>query len=94
MKNGSITDQVKMQERQIADERKNTDMQIGIYADKQANISENNLSNNNDNKQSSNTSDFGLSSVLGLLTPEVNNQQEEQIPMRIKKKKPKRGFRR
>jgi hypothetical protein len=99
MKNGSITDQVKMQERQIADERKmNECSQVGMNADKQTNISENkqenNLSNNNENKQGSNTTDLGLSSVLGLLTPDVNSKEEEQISMRIKKKKPKRGFRR
>jgi len=101
MKNGNIADQLKMQERQISNERKNTDMQTGIYADKQANIPENkfenkqeNLSNNNDNKQSSNTADLGLSSVFGLLTPDVSNKEEEQIPMKKKiKKKPKRGFR-
>jgi len=99
MKNGSITDQVNMQERQMSDERKNTDLQTGIYADKQANIhetkQENNHSNNNENKQNSNTIDLGLSSVLGLFTPDVSNKEEEQIPMKKKiKKKPKRGFRR
>jgi len=110
MKNGNITDQLKMQERQISDERKNTDMQTGIYADKQANISENKSANNQDNdnsniqfdnqgdkneeKQTFNTPNLGLSSALGLLTPEPNNNEEEQIPMKRKKKKPKRGFRR
>ena len=100
MKNGSIAEQIKMQEQQISDERKmNECSQIGINADKQANISEikqeNNHSNNNENKQSSNTGDLGLSSVLGLFTPDVSNKEEEQIPMRKKiKKKPKRGFRR
>ena len=103
MKNGSIADQIKMQERQISDERKmNECSQVGINADMQENISENlvenkqeNLSNNNDSKQSSNTSDLGLSSVLGLLTPDVNNKEEEQIPIKKKiKKKPKWGFRR
>jgi len=100
MKNGSITDQLNMQERHISDERKmNECSQVGINADKQANISEikqeNNHSNNNENKQSSNTTDLGLSYVLGLFTPDVSNKEEEQIPMKKKiKKKPKRGFRR
>jgi hypothetical protein len=99
MKKGSIADQLKMQEWQMSDERKNTDLQTGIYADKQANISENkqenNHSSNNENKQSSNTTDLGLSSILGLFTPDVSNKEEEQIPMKKKiKKKPKRGFRR
>lgn len=106
MKNGSITEQLKMQERQISDtsdERKmNEDSHVGIYAEKQENnqsskienFQENNLSNKNENKQSFNQGDSGLSSALGLLTPEVNNQEEEQ-PMKKKiKKKPKRGFRR
>ena len=100
MKNGSIAEQIKMQEQQISDERKlNECSQVDINADMQAGLSENkqenNLSNNNDSKQSSNTSDLGLSSVLGLFTPDVNNKEEEQIPMKKKiKKKPKRGFRR
>ena len=105
MKNGSIADQIKMQEQQISDERKNADMQTGIYVDKQANISENRFENNNSNtqfdnqeskneeKQTSNTPNLGLSSALGLFTPKPNNN-EEQIPMKRKKKKSKRGFRR
>ncbi|NDV82250.1 DUF5712 family protein [Bacteroides sp. 51] len=102
MKNGSISEQLNMQEHQISDERKNTDMQTGLYADKQDEPNENkvvykqddNLSNDIENKQSFNLSDLGLSSALGLLTPEPNNSDEEQqIPMKRKKKKPKRGFR-
>jgi len=100
MKNGSITDQVKMQERQIADERKmNECSQIGINANMQAglfeNKQENNLSSSNDSKQSSDTNDLELSSVLGLLRPNINSNstQEEQIPMKKKrKKKPRWGF--
>jgi len=94
MKNGSITDQIKMQEQQISDERKmNECSQVDINADMQANISEtkqeNNLSNNNDNKQSSNTTDLGLSSVLGILTPEPSSSNEEQF-IKLPKKKKKR----
>lgn len=103
MKNGSISKQLNMQERQISDERKNADMQTGLYADKQDELTENkvahkqdnNLSNDTENKQSFNLPDLGLSSALGLLTPDVSNKEEEQIPMKKKtKKKPKRGFRR
>lgn len=103
MKNGSITDQLKMQERKISntsDERKmNEGSDVGIYADKQennlSNLKEDNQIANHENKQSFNLPNMGLSSALGLLTPDVNNQQEEQIPMKKKiKKKPKRGFRR
>jgi len=99
MKNGSISDQLDMQEKQIAHERKNKNMQIDNDADKVenkfANFQENNHSNNIENKQSSNIPDLGLSSALGLLTPDVNNQEEEeQSPMKRKKKKPKKGVRR
>lgn len=102
MKNGNITDQLKMQERQVADERKNTDMQTGKNTDKQEELNENkvaykqndNLSNDIESKQSFNLPDLGLSSALGLLTPDTN-KEEEQIPMKKKiKKKPKRGFKR
>lgn len=84
-------------------------MQIGRNTDKQEEVNENkvaykqddNLSNiqsvNQENKQegkqSVNLPDLGLSSALGLLTPDVN-KEEEQIPVKKKiKKKPKRGFR-
>lgn len=102
MKNGSISDQLKIQERQIFDERKNADMQIDQTENKFAYKQDDNLSNiqsvnqenKNEDKQSFNLPDLGLSSALGLFTPEPNNSNEEQIPMKKKiKKKPKRGFR-
>ena len=99
MKNGSITDQLEMQERQIFDERKSTDIQTGIYAEKQyelSNTQKNNISNDTESKRTINFPNMGISSALGLLTPEPNNiSEEEQILMKKKiKKKPKRGFRR
>jgi len=112
MKNGSITDQLKMQEQQITDERRmNTDNHVGIYADKQEDMTENKFTNkqesnfeNNqsinqedkkENKHTSSLPDLGLSSALGLLTPDINGSNEEQQPVKKKiKKKPKRGFRR
>lgn len=92
MKNGSISDQLKMQEQQISGEGKriDSDRQVGIYADKQKNMTE----NRQDNKHASNLPDLGLSSALGLFTPDVNSQQEEQPVKKKIKKKPKRGFRR
>ncbi|WP_026367578.1 hypothetical protein [Bacteroides sp. 14(A)] len=39
-----------------------------------------------------NIPDLGLSSVFGLLTPDVNNEEEQTLVKR-KKKKPRRGFR-
>lgn len=108
MKNGSITDQLKMQEREIKektaqiqnivpDERENT--QPFNIENKFSNKQENNLSNiqhvSQDNKKENSQSDLGLSSVLGILTPEPGNGNEEQPIKRPKKKKqPKRGQRR
>ncbi len=113
MKNGTITDQLDMQEKQISSERRmNEDSHVAIYADRQedslenkfSNKQENNLSNlkednqvvNHENKQSFNLPDTGLSSVLGFFTPDVNrnDNEDEQIPMKRKKKKPRRGFKR
>ncbi|GHV48024.1 clindamycin resistance transfer factor BtgB [Bacteroidia bacterium] len=112
MKNGNMTEQLRMQERELKEpeisfagekKKEKEDLQIGRYADMQAdmienkfvNKQENNLSNNIENKQDSNSTDLGLSSVFGLLTPDMNNREEEQqVPMKRKKKKPKRGFRR
>lgn len=84
-------------------------MQTGLYADKQGEPTENkvaykqddNLSNiqsvdqgnKKEDKQSFNLPDLGLSSALGLLTPEPSNNEEQQIPLKRKKKKPRRGFR-
>jgi hypothetical protein len=100
MKNGSISEQLNMQERQIANEKENT--QIDINANKREELTDNMFaykqddkhSINIENKQSFNIPDLGLSSALGLLTPDVSNKDEEQIPVKRKKKKPKRGFRR
>lgn len=109
MKNGTVTDKLQMQERELkeserdfAGEKKKENMQAGIYADKQeeptgnkfANKQENNLSNNTKNRQDSSSTDLGLSSVFGVFTPDTNNREEEQLPVKKKKKKPKRGFRR
>lgn len=94
MKNGSISDQLNIQERQIADERKNTNTQAELTENKVAYKQDDNLSNNTENKQSFNLPDLGLSSALGLFTPNAN-KEEEQIPVKKKiKKKPKRGLRR
>ncbi|SBW02494.1 DUF5712 family protein [uncultured Dysgonomonas sp.] len=82
MKNGNISDQLKMQEQQISDERKNTNVQVGMYVDEL------------ESKLSANLSELGLSSVLGIISPEPSNTLDEQIPVKRKKKKPKRGFKR
>lgn len=98
MKNGSMTDKLRMQERELnipeqdfaGEKKKETeDLQIGRYVDNQADMIESKFAN----KQDSNSTDLGLSSVLGILTPDTNNREEEQLPVKKKKKKqPKRGF--
>ncbi len=97
IKNGSVPDKLWMQERKLktpeisfAGEKKKENMQTGIYTDKQEDLTESKFAN----KQDSNSPDLGLSSVFGVLTPDTNNRDEEQLPVKKKKKKPKRGFRR
>jgi hypothetical protein len=96
MKNRSITDKLKMQERQISSEKENK--QPVNIENKVENKIEYYQSENQENKkeniQNSNHSDLGLSSVLGLLTLDTSNKEEEQIPVKRKKKKPQQGFRR
>ena len=95
MKNGSIPEQLKMQDKQLSDERKktdtqvdlNTDVQIGISAEKQENKQE----QKHENTQSVIQSDLGLSSALGLFTPDIAKEEEQHAPMKKKKKKPKKG---
>jgi hypothetical protein len=102
MKNGNISEQLEIQEKQMSDERKNTDTQVGMNADVQTRISAGKQENIQENKQESkqeqshfsSQTDLGLSSVLGLFTPDVAKEEEQQLPMKKKKKKPKRGFRR
>ena len=80
MKNGSISDQHNMQEQAIRQTK-----------DNQQNIS----FGEREKKQTVSVPDLGLGSVLGILTPEPGNGNEEQ-PLKLpkKKKKPKRGIRR
>ena len=80
MKNGNISDQLKMQEKTISQPPAN-----------QQNIA----SNERKKEQAVNQgSDLGVSSALGILTPEQGNNEELPIKRPKKKKKPKRGFRR
>ena len=88
MKNGSIADQLKMQERQLSHEKENK------FANSQTFNNANIQTVNQENKQNVNLPDLGLSSALGLFTPDVSNQEEEQISMKKKKQKPKKGIRR
>lgn len=80
MKNGTITEQLKIQEQTINQSQYN-----------QQNI----VSGERKKEQAVSSPDVGLSSVFGILTPEPSNGNEEQPIKRPKKKKmPKRGFRR
>jgi len=77
MKNGSISDQLKIQEQAITQNQNN-----------QQNI----VSGEREKTQAVGLPDLGLSSVFGILTPKPSNSYEEQ-PIKSKKKKPKRGLR-
>jgi membrane-associated HD superfamily phosphohydrolase len=92
MKNSSITDQLKMQERElnsskqvITTEKKDT---IDTTIRQQISTSANQSSNKSVN-QSSDLLGSGLGSVFGISTPEANNANEEQ-PVKLPKKKKKR----
>lgn len=100
MKNGSIADQLKTQEKQITDEKENKqeNIQTFDFGNKFANSQITNSANyqtvNQENKQNINLPDLGLSSVLGLFTPDISNQGEEKAPVKKKKKIPPKGIRR
>jgi hypothetical protein len=79
MKNGSISEQLKMQEQEIR--QKTTQIQSTIPDEKEK-------------KQAVSPTYLGLNSVLGILTPEPSNNEEQPIKRPKKKKKPKRGFKR
>jgi hypothetical protein len=92
MKNSSITDQLKMQERELnspaihsANEKKNT---IDTTIQQQISTSANQSSDKSVN-QSSNLLGSELGSVFGIFTPEPTNLNEEQ-PIKPPKKKKKR----
>ena len=91
MKNGSISEQLKMQERQINETEVQPANQLNVGTAIQPDIP---TLQQSENKQSNiNMPDLGLSSVLGLFTPDVANKEDEKAPRKRKKKKPKRGFR-
>ena len=90
IKNGSIPEQLKMQERQINETEVQPANQVNVGTAIQMDIP---MLQQLDNKQPIKVPDLGISSVLGLLAPDVN-KEEEQTPVKRKKKKPKRGLRR
>lgn len=78
MKNGSISDQLNMQEQAI---KHTHDSQQNISSGERRKTAEKSLP------------DIGLGSVLGILTPEPGNEEQPLKPPK-KKKKPKKGIRR
>jgi hypothetical protein len=81
IKNGSIADQIKMQEQAISQSQESPQNTIPDEREKKQAVSQG--------------SNLGLSSVLDVLTPTPSNSDEEQPIKRPKKKKiPKRGIKR
>ncbi len=80
MKNGSISDQIKMQEKTICQSQYNPQTIFPNEKEKKQAVSQGN--------------NLGLSSALGILTPEQYNNEEQPIKRPKIRKKPKRGFRR
>ena len=91
MKNGSITNQLNMQEQQIDSTVVQPTNQLNVGTAIQPDIAT--LQQSDDKQLNINIPDLGLSSVFGLLTPDANKEEEQQTPMKRKKKKLKRGFR-
>ena len=92
MKNGSITDQLKMQQREYANTHVHENVQTQQHKNVGTAIQPNVPTNIQPNNQTI-QSDLGISSVLGLFTPDIKPQGEKQVPIKKKKqKKPKRGL--
>lgn len=93
MKHGSITDQLKMQEREIASERKNKNVQISKDKFINADLD---IGSSADLNQSNDIPDLGLSSALGIFSPEVHGEDAEELKKQeeIRKKKRNNGMRR
>jgi ribosomal protein S15P/S13E len=106
MKNGSVSDQLKMQEKQISGERKNTQdngvvsntesLVANNHESKQSGITEssNSISQPSDNSVNQST-DSGLSSVFSIFSsPSTNIHNNEPQPIKPKKKRRRnRGLR-
>ena len=91
MKNGSIADQLKMQQREYANKHVHESAHVQQHKSVGTDIQPNIPTDIQPDSQKG-QSDMGLSSVLGLFTPDISNQEQEQTPIKIKKKKPKRGL--
>lgn len=102
MKNGSIDEQISMQETELASKKES--VQMSILADRQifndGGMNEEGfadlLVSDNAQEQTNGSIDLGLSSALGIFSPEVHgdNFEEEYFRKMGKVKKRKRGLRR
>lgn len=99
MKNGSISEQISMLEKMLTSQNENK--QIGIDADRHIGKDKSinadmNIGSSADLSQSNDTADLGLSSALGLFTPEVHGENIEELKKNeeIKRKKRNRGMKR
>ena len=92
MKNGTIDEQLEMQEKQLVSEMNNVDTKI----DKSENLpSTDKVINVSENVQESTSADLGLTSALGIFTPEVHGEDwENEDFVRRKKLEQKRRGRR
>lgn len=82
-----------MQEREIVSERKNKNVQISKDKSINADL---NIGSSVDLNQSNDIPDLGLSSALGIFSPEVHGEDIEELKKQeeIKRKKRNRGMRR
>ena len=73
MKNGDISEQLQIQEKQHSDNRENTqiDMNTNVQFDISADKQENKQIQKHENKHSANLADLELSSTLGLFMPDI-----------------------
>lgn len=83
MRNGSISEQLKLQEYTINESLNNDDM--SSLSHEHSNAFTHEVS------QSANTTDLGLSSALGILSPEVHGEDYDEIK-KEKRKKKRRGL--
>ena len=107
MKNGTITDKLRMQERELkapeqnitGEKKKIVDAQTDENIKVQTNKNVKTFSDTSMQQQISmtvqqQTSESGLSSLFSILPSAMDiNPTDEQLPVKKKKKKPKRGFR-
>lgn len=91
IKKGSISDQLKMQEQQIACTEQHPSNHVNVGTMIQLDIPT--LQQQNNKHLYINVLDLDLSSASGLFTPDVN-KEEKQTSVKRNKKKSKRGFKR